>query len=630
MANNALGNSIEDIEASMARLQTQEIASKEPDVVSREMQSSLPPNRSTSKAELAPYMPLRERDIRLVNFGATGNESALIHVSLDRKPEFTALSYCWGKENCKHLFEINGQILVLTSSLYIIFQSLQERGFDGFLWADAICINQDDLAEKAMQIPLMGAIYSGATSVIGWLGIPSEEWQLSPDSFDVFFRQLVESEYEVPPNSFLHHLTVKELGLPPLNMKVWDGLVELFASPWWTRLWVIQELVLASELTLYFGPVIMDFEELILLVRVLDELVLQVIFPLLIDTVNNSILAKIRTLGYYRFLFRNHEATISDLVRISSTSRVSQKNDSVYGLYSLVDFAETVPVDISISADRLFVRAAKAWRRLEQGSLTLLSLAVARPKILGVPSWVPDFSSQGLPDGLDVSPRCFAAGLAIEPSEPGVSMVDGEDGLRLQGFVLEHVDVVLSTQWPRNEGDAREANAQAIIATMSKYERFIAATLPGVNTKERRTILCRTMCVDMPAHARDCRQRFQESNLGGFDKLRIQIRKIARGKEWDMSGIGDMLDSIALAMKSRTMISTRGGKIGLATEHAQPGDAILILFGAPVPYVARMKPENRHYELIGDAYIDGEGIMDGEALRKHTLEGRPTEHFVFD
>ena len=89
-------------------------------------------------------------------------------------------------------------------------------------------------------------------------------------------------------------------------------------------------------------------------------------------------------------------------------------------------------------------------------------------------------------------------------------------------------------------------------------------------------------------------------------------------------------DSMNFAILGRDMISTRRGRIGLATERAQPGDAILVLFGAHVPYVARKKPENGHYELIGDAYIDGEGIMDGEACAKHEREGRPTEHFIFD
>jgi len=42
--------------------------------------------------------------------------------------------------------------------------------FCGFLWADVICINQEDDAERSKQIVMMGGIYSQAKAVIVWLG----------------------------------------------------------------------------------------------------------------------------------------------------------------------------------------------------------------------------------------------------------------------------------------------------------------------------------------------------------------------------------------------------------------------------------------------------------------------------
>jgi hypothetical protein len=38
------------------------------------------------------------------------------------------------------------------------------------LWADAICINQSDQKEKAVQISMTGKIYSNPQPVIVWLG----------------------------------------------------------------------------------------------------------------------------------------------------------------------------------------------------------------------------------------------------------------------------------------------------------------------------------------------------------------------------------------------------------------------------------------------------------------------------
>lgn len=42
-----------------------------------------------------------------------------------------------------------------------------------FIWIDAICIDQTDENEKAMQIPLMSEIYKRAYQVNVWLGLPS-------------------------------------------------------------------------------------------------------------------------------------------------------------------------------------------------------------------------------------------------------------------------------------------------------------------------------------------------------------------------------------------------------------------------------------------------------------------------
>ena len=39
------------------------------------------------------------------------------------------------------------------------------------LWADAVCIDQKNPAEKNVQVPLMGLIYRKAVRVVVWLGI---------------------------------------------------------------------------------------------------------------------------------------------------------------------------------------------------------------------------------------------------------------------------------------------------------------------------------------------------------------------------------------------------------------------------------------------------------------------------
>jgi hypothetical protein len=47
------------------------------------------------------------------------------------------------------------------------------------LWADALCINQDDLDERTRQVELMRRIYSDAELVLSWLGQQDDETKLA-------------------------------------------------------------------------------------------------------------------------------------------------------------------------------------------------------------------------------------------------------------------------------------------------------------------------------------------------------------------------------------------------------------------------------------------------------------------
>jgi len=59
--------------------------------------------------------------------------------------------------------------MLVTSNLPLFLEEICTTNL-GFLWIDAICINQNDNAEKSVQVQRMDLIYSNATQVIAWLG----------------------------------------------------------------------------------------------------------------------------------------------------------------------------------------------------------------------------------------------------------------------------------------------------------------------------------------------------------------------------------------------------------------------------------------------------------------------------
>ncbi|KAH7079879.1 heterokaryon incompatibility protein-domain-containing protein, partial [Paraphoma chrysanthemicola] len=96
----------------------------------------------------------------------------LIRIRLDETDQYPyeALSYVWG--NVANIAEIycNEELISVTLNLADALNKLRLPQKSRFIWADALCIDQNSISEKNCQIPLMGKIYSRARRVVVWLG----------------------------------------------------------------------------------------------------------------------------------------------------------------------------------------------------------------------------------------------------------------------------------------------------------------------------------------------------------------------------------------------------------------------------------------------------------------------------
>ncbi|KAH8655046.1 heterokaryon incompatibility, partial [Tricladium varicosporioides] len=83
-----------------------------------------------------------------------------------QRPSYSALSYVWGDP--KHVCDIaiNGKMAKITKSLANALRSIRKNTKIRVIWADAICINQQDFDEKSWQVQEMAAIYKRADRVI--------------------------------------------------------------------------------------------------------------------------------------------------------------------------------------------------------------------------------------------------------------------------------------------------------------------------------------------------------------------------------------------------------------------------------------------------------------------------------
>ncbi|KAI1363500.1 heterokaryon incompatibility protein-domain-containing protein [Xylaria arbuscula] len=210
------------------------------------------------------YIPLQPgRKIRVLKLAGGKEDCALegelVHVDLDLNPEYSALSYVWGAKVAPGKINCSGHQVEITQNLAQALRHLRHESEPRYLWADALCINQQDVKEKNHQVVLMKDIYAYAREVAVWLG-PDEEGHASElftdvdetltlleSSIENEFERLNESQWYKPstePSSLLKRLSI------------------LFQREYFSRTWVIQEVGLANRPVAHYGISTINFNKL--------------------------------------------------------------------------------------------------------------------------------------------------------------------------------------------------------------------------------------------------------------------------------------------------------------------------------------------------------------------------------
>jgi hypothetical protein len=98
-----------------------------------------------------------------------------VHTTFLQRPVYTALSYTWGSPDEGKAIYLNGESFLARINLYRALVAIRRYSYkeprgEVALWADAICIDQSNMAERNYQVGLMDYIYSRAYAIYIWLG----------------------------------------------------------------------------------------------------------------------------------------------------------------------------------------------------------------------------------------------------------------------------------------------------------------------------------------------------------------------------------------------------------------------------------------------------------------------------
>lgn len=201
------------------------------------------------------YKPLdpAKNEIRLLQIlpgaGAYGGKFEVIRcslfvTSLDSKQEYEALSYAWGDPTNREEILLLNQPCQVTRNLKAALRQLRsysEANECKVYWIDALCINQEDDRERSEQVSRMRMIYEKAAQVLVWLGNGS---QATPQTFswleELYQHRNVEKDVTV---TFRRRSRTNLLA----------ELMILLTNPYWNRIWIIQEVHSAKEITIMCG-----------------------------------------------------------------------------------------------------------------------------------------------------------------------------------------------------------------------------------------------------------------------------------------------------------------------------------------------------------------------------------------
>ncbi|KAI8953594.1 heterokaryon incompatibility protein-domain-containing protein [Xylaria longipes] len=163
---------------------------------------------------------------------------------------FEAISYVWGSDTRDQIIIIDGKPFPITSSLRNTLRQIRSLDKPRNIWADSVCIDQENNKEKSHQVAAMGRIYETSECTLICLGSEPKFQQHASDAAALIREvdEMIESVlygrgFSGAWDSFPH----PDADDPFVNDPRWKSWGELMNCPWFHRGWVIQEAALGPE-----------------------------------------------------------------------------------------------------------------------------------------------------------------------------------------------------------------------------------------------------------------------------------------------------------------------------------------------------------------------------------------------
>ena len=482
------------------------------------------------------------------------------------KRDYRCLSYCWQTIEREADIICDGFRFPVTKNLLAALRNLRDPRQNLLIWVDQICINQDDYLERGHQVSIMKKIFNQAKEVIVWLG----EEDAQTRKLCGYAKKMERGRHSPrnPQKSFLKKL---------LNSRqLQDAIQNLLERPWFQRVWVIPEVVLARFTVVACGRDRLSWDNLVRLIRDVDV-------PYMVNFDKHSSLLgnprqRIAIITQMIASQREglHHTDLTQLLILAKSSKATDVRDMIYAFYGLT-LLTTFP-DYSRSIEMLYAEvihmyiSSIKWETYystfhglteQQRTHQLMSILYSAGSLqqhYTLPSWIPDwtFSWHLAPIWSKTSSN------VLQGSGKDVWSIGVRCDYRAGGEQRGEFDII---DGPHGMHELRLS--VIVFDTITVVNETTPATTPGQMEENNTTLLAP-----------------EES---------------------------------ATLRYGRTYFRSAKGYIGIVTPGIEAGDDIAIVLGGDVPVVLRPcgshDEKSRAYKLLCECFVQSDEVMYGEMAR---------------
>jgi hypothetical protein len=570
------------------------------------------------------------------------------HASLGNVPPFTALSYSWGDQTQRCEILLNGATISITKNLEAALRHLRLQDKPLTLWIDALCIDQSDDVEKSEQIEQMRQIYSEALSVTTWLGPAADNSELAMRWIQRYgglaselgigsrpelqLRRLLEKadlygtgSFEGKIQTFIEDLKIQLSQDSAEQLMCVAALEQLLKRPYWSRVWVVQELASASDTRFVCGTEEVTEDALHHSLRLLRNFrryhTLKVSRDTSASQSQRSSIISIDTqhpITLLKFRRATGPFPLIYLMRSLRKFGATDPRDKVFALLGIAGDADALGLrpDYRKSCEEVYTELALTFIR--NGYHDPLSLSDSSRDITDLPSWAPDWSTKSCRHPLQersldrsihpltaiLEPNFSACGSRATLEVPRRDSTIRSMPLLLHGAVLGTVGQ-LGMVW---EGD--------VGAWLQDLHRLSYLATDTIELSEgRQKIVWRTAVADQEIRQGNTKPKLSEERISSVhEALKDKDLSLTQVQTMIDAGLGDYYEQLQVVAQGRRPLLTSTGYLGIGPNETQPGDVLVILLVAQVPYILRRHSEDSTLRLVGEAYVHG--LMNGEAMKE--------------